>query len=239
MVKMILLQGLFILFFVSCLGQQPVLHEDLALKYLIQLPADNKGHHPVVILLHGYGSDEKDLFELRNSFPNNYIVLAVRAPYSLPGKGYLWYEFSNINGVHDGNKDQLENSRNLVVKFVNQVVAKYKANSEEVYLVGFSQGAIMCYQVGLTNPGNVKGMAALSGMIFPSLKPLVKNTESLKRLKIFAAHGTADNRIPFSNGKAACDYLKSIGLKPDFHEYAGMGHSISSDVLRDLLTWMK
>ena len=97
----------------------------------------------------------------------------------------------------------------------------------------------MSYQVGLTSPDKVKGIAPLSGMIFPSLKPMVKNYQALKQLMIFSAHGTADNRIPFADGKAAVDYLKSIGLKPEFHEYPGMAHTISNEVIVDLLKWIK
>ena len=221
----------------SC-GQQAGLQEDLALKYLVQLPVEKSAHAPVIILLHGYGSDERDVFELSAAFPKNYLVLSARAPYPLPTGGYEWYEITPVNGHHDGKKEHLENSRNLIEKFISQATAKYKADAKEVYLIGFSQGAIMCYQVGLTAPGKVHGIGVLSGMIFPSLKPLVSNSAALKQLRIFISHGTADNRIPFADGKAAYDYLESIGLKPEFHEYAGMGHAISNDVVKGLLQWL-
>src|SRR5277367_1789279 len=71
-------------------AQQATLQEGLALKYLVRLPAQRSAHPPVIILLHGYGSDEKDLFELRNLFPENYLIIAARAPYTLPHGGYQW-----------------------------------------------------------------------------------------------------------------------------------------------------
>ena len=224
---------------INLFSQQTALQQGLVLKYLVQLPTEKSQHIPVVILLHGYGSDEKDLFELRTAFPKNYLIVAARAPYSLPGGGYQWYEFTQVNGPHDGKRDELDNSRQLIEKFVIQVTSKYKTDAKEVYLIGFSQGAIMCYQVGLTAPGKVKGIGVLSGMIFESLKPKIKNTPALKQLKIFIAHGTADPRIPYADGKAAYDYLKGIGLTPHFHEYQGMGHAISNDVLQDLVKWLK
>ena len=220
-------------------GQQPILQEGLALKYVVQTPPEKTTHTPVLILLHGYGSDERDLFELKSSLPENFLIISARAPYPLPNGGYEWYEMTDANGHHDGNPQQLANSRGLITKFIAQVIEKYKADPTQVYVAGFSQGAIMSYQVGLTAPGNVAGIGVLSGTIYPSLKPLIKNDAALKKLKIFVAHGTADNRIPFANGKAAVDYLETFGLKPQFHQYPGMGHTISNDVLNDFVQWLK
>ncbi len=240
MTKFIAITSLIFTVCISAFAQGPaVLQQGLALKYLVQTPTESSQHTPVIILLHGYGSDEKDLFELRSAFTKNYLIVSARAPYNLPGNGYQWYEFTEVNGQHDGKKEQLDNSRQLIEKFIAQIISKYNADPKSVYLMGFSQGAIMSYQVGLTAPGKVKGIGVLSGMIFASLKPMVKNTSALKQLKIFISHGAADQRIPFTEGKAAYDYLKSIGLHPDFHQYPGMGHSISNDVLNDLVKWLK
>ena len=228
-----------IVFATKSLAQLPTLQEDLALKYLVQLPVQKSVHPPVIILLHGYGSDERDLFELRNFFPKNYIIISARAPYALPQAGYQWYTSTEVKGIHDGNTTQLANSRKLVEKLITQVISKYDADPKEVYLMGFSQGAIMSYQVGLTAPAMLRGIGVLSGTIYPSLKPLVKKTPALSQLKIFISHGNVDERIPFTDGKAAYDYLKKLVLDPDFHKYMGMGHSISKDVLFDIVNWLK
>jgi len=220
-------------------AQQATLQQDLSLKYLVQLPTQKSAHPPIIILLHGYGSDERDLFELRNFFPKNYIIISARAPYTLPHGGYQWYTMTQVGGVHDGNTAQLTSSRKLIEKFITEATDKYQADPKEVYLMGFSQGAIMSYQVGLTSPAMLHGIGVLSGTIYPSLKPLIKKTDALKQLKIFVSHGNVDEIIPFNEGKAAADYLSKLGLSPDFHRYAGMGHSISKDVLFDLVNWLK
>ena len=97
----------------------------------------------------------------------------------------------------------------------------------------------MSYQVGLTAPAMLRGIGVLSGTIYPSLKPLIKKTAALKQLKIFISHGNVDERISFADGKAASDYITHLGLTPEFHRYAGMGHTISKDVLFDLTAWLK
>ncbi len=218
---------------------QTGLQDGLALKYLVQLPAEKSAHPPILILLHGYGSDEKDLFELRNFMPKNFIIVSARAPYELSGGGYQWYEMTNINGVHDGKPAELANSRKLIEEFISQVTTNYSADPKHVFLSGFSQGGIMSYQVGLTHPSLLRGIAVLSGTIYPSLKPLVKHGESLRKLKVFVSHGSNDERISYTSGKAACDYTKTLGLNPEFHSYPEMGHSISKDVLTDLVKWLK
>ncbi len=219
-------------------GQEPKLETDLALKYIAFTPK-KAVHAPVIILLHGYGSDEKDLYGLRSTFPANYIIISARAPYALPGGGYQWYESTIINGLKDGKKEELDNSTELVTKFITQIVDKYEANARNVYVMGFSQGAIMSYAVGLTAPDKVKGIGVLSGMLYPSVKEKIVVSPQLKRLKIFIAHGTSDERITFTYGRAAKDHLVSIGLKPEFHQYPGMGHSISNTVMSDLVAWLK
>jgi phospholipase/carboxylesterase len=212
--------------------------EGLALKYLVQLPQDKSAHPPVFILLHGYGSNEADLFDLRTVFPKNYLVISARAPYALPGGGYQWYQF--IGGLDRLVPDtaQLSLSRATIKTFVSQIVAKYKADAGNVYIGGFSQGAIMSYEVGLTSPELVKGIAILSGKMNASPARHIARGEELKRLRIFISHGTADNRIRFEDGKAAVAMLQKWGAKPQFHSYAGMGHTISNDVMKDLLKWL-
>jgi len=223
----------------SACGQDMKLQEGLALKYLVQMPAQKSQHPPVIIIMHGYGSDEKDMFALRKVLPANYLIIAARAPFALPQGGYQWFEPDRTSGKYNGKKEDLDKSRELVAAFIGQVISKYSADAKQVYLMGFSQGAIMSYEVGLTHPSALKGIGVLSGVLFPSLKPLIKVTPTLKQLKIFIAHGTADDRLSFAEGKAAYDYLKSIGLNPEFHQYPGMGHTITNDVITNLVNWMK
>jgi phospholipase/carboxylesterase len=223
----------------SGLTQTPILQTDLELKYLVKSPKTQNKDTRMLILMHGYGSDEKDLFELAKMFPENYFIIAPRAPYNVAGTlGYQWYEMKEINGQRDGDAQQLAKSRASITKFVTQVSNKYKVTPDRIYLSGFSQGAIMSYQVGLTQPEAVKGIAVLSGMIYPSLQQYIKQTPALYKLKIFIAHGTADNRIPYSKGKEAKELLENKGLKPEFHEYLSMGHTITADEIRDMNKWL-
>lgn len=221
-------------------AQEEVLQEGLALKYLVHQPTEKSKKTPVIVLLHGYGADEKDLFSLYSKFPGNYLVVSARAPYKLiNGQGYQWYEIPSGKAAHVPKKEQVALSRETIAKFIGQVVEKYSADAKKVYLIGFSQGAIMSYEVALTTPGKVKGIAALSGRLIPDVKKNIPPDGVAKKLRIFIAHGTTDERISFADGRAAVEFLVGQGIEPEFHEYKGMGHTISNDELRDLVKWLK
>jgi phospholipase/carboxylesterase len=230
-----------VLFLCICLGAiaQNALQEGLSLKYLVQQPKVKTPHPPIIILLHGYGSNEADLFELKDQLPDNFLIVAARAPISIGANAFEWYESEKVNGVADGKQSDLKNSTAAIKKFITEIVKKYNADAMDVYLLGFSQGAMMSYETGLTAPELLKGIAPLSGRIMPSLKPQIKRNAALKKLKIFIGHGDADNRVPYKDAQAANEYLKGLGLSPVFHTYKGMQHSISEDEIKDLVQWLK
>ncbi len=222
---------------ISC-SQNIVVQEGLVLKYLVRLPAKSIKKPPLIILLHGYGSNEKDLFQLKNYLPEEYIIVAARATYPLGGDSYQWFSKEIVNGKYSGNVEQLTNSRNNLVKFIDQLIAKYQADRGRVYLVGFSQGAMMSYEVGLTNPNIVRGIGILSGVMPTSLKPLISKEKNLAKLKIFVAHGTGDKVLQYEDGADAVNYLTKLGLRPEFHVYKDMDHTINNAVMSDLLNWI-
>jgi phospholipase/carboxylesterase len=213
------------------LRAQPKLQKDLPLKYLVREPAKKAAHPPVIILMHGYGSNETDLFDLKEKLPKNFLVVSVRAPLTLSGNAYQWYRKPTIN-------EDLKSSGMTVQSFITAIVKKYHADADRVYLSGFSQGAMMSYEVGLSAPELLKGIAPLSGMIVTSMKPQGPPTDALKKLRIFVGHGDADNRIPYSQAVDAVNYLKTLGLSPEFHTYKGMQHAISDEELKDLVRWL-
>lgn len=235
-------RAIYLLLSVVCFGQLTFaqLQTDLSLPYLVQAPRNAGAHPPVLILLHGYGSNEEDLFGLRSALPGNYLIASVRARLKADVGGYQWFEREITNGKYDGKREHLESSRTAILKFVRELTRKYNADSKSVYLAGFSQGAIMSYEAGLTAPGTIKGIVVLSGKMPASLIPLIQVKDPhLKNLRIFIAHGTADSRLPYSDGKAANDQLVKMGLKPEFHSYAGMDHTISKEVIADLQKWLR
>lgn len=229
--------ALFLLLVSSGLQAQPSLHTDLPLNYLAQAD-EQAGNRPLVIFLHGSGSNEQDLFELKGELPRDYNYLSVRAPKSMEQDRYQWFAKKG-DGVYDGDTSDLKASGQMLLDFIDKARAKYSTDASKVYLVGFSQGAMMSYEVGLRPPVVVGGFAALSGRLLPVLKAELKPGQAPLPLSIFIGHGTADDPVPYRHGTEANALLHKLDYQPEFHAYPGVGHSISAAELRDLNGWLQ
>jgi len=92
----------------------------MSLNYLIREPGIKRDKNPLLLLLHGYGSNEEDLFSFASELPEDYYVISVQAPYSLEPYGYAWYAINfdaDMNKFSDNN--QAIHSRNLIVEFID------------------------------------------------------------------------------------------------------------------------
>ncbi|AZE94313.1 Phospholipase/carboxylesterase family protein [Pseudomonas orientalis] len=214
------------------------LHTDLPLSYLEQTQGDAR-NQPLVIFLHGFGSDEEDLFGIKDALPSTWTYLSVRAPLPVEPRGYRWFTKTPGDGDYDGVTADLRSSARLIEDFVLKATAKYHTQSDRVFLVGFSQGAVMSYEVGLRRPELLRGIAALSGSVLPVLKAELKPDDALGKLAIFIGHGTLDQALPYASGTRANEVLEGIGLKPEFHGYPGMNHTISEAEVQDLKAWLE
>lgn len=208
------------------------------LHFLVREPQIKSAKPPVLILLHGIGSNEEDLFSLADHLPGKYLIISARAPIALGGNGFAWYQadFSTSKPVY--NLHQAEESRKTIIRFIEQLKELYVLDEHEIYLCGFSQGAIMSYSVCLTRPDLVRGMAIMSGRLLDETKPMLASGEKLQHTKIFISHGINDNILPVFNARDAVAFLNTQKLQPVYKEYLA-GHEINQDMLDDLLLWLK
>lgn len=230
--KIFIVSALFFVAMISAESDTPVL------KYLVREPGIKSAHPPMLVLLHGFGSNEQDLFSFANSLPAKYLIISARAPFTLEPDSYAWYQFEYAAGKSVSNIEQEEKSRQLIIQLIGQLKDKYSVDANEIYLCGFSQGAIMSYSIALTRPDLVKGIAVMSGRLLEEVKPKIAAPEKLKQLKVFISHGTNDNTLPFQYSKSADTYLKSRGIHPVFKQYPA-GHEINKQMLHDLVNWLK
>lgn len=210
---------------------------DPLLFYVHRAPTVHAKNPPLLILLHGTGSNEQDLFSFAQQLPGKYLVVSARAPYTISKGSYTWYELHFDNGKPIYNKDQAEQSRKTILAFIEQLKTKHHFDPSQVYLCGFSQGGIMSYSVALTQPDKIKGIAIMSGRLLEEVKTMVAPKEKLKNLNIFIAHGTKDNVLNIQYARDAEAYIKQIGLTPLYKEYPE-GHTISNEMYSDLLKWL-
>ncbi len=209
----------------------------LELHYLVREPVVKTSQTPVLILLHGLGSNEQDLFSLANWLPDDFLIISARAPIRLGENSFAWYQVDFSTGKPVFNIEQEKSSREVLTKFIGQIKEKY-AVSGKIYLGGFSQGAIMSYSIGLTRPDLVNGIAVMSGRLLEEIKPAIASSDKLKTLKVFISHGTNDQVLGIQYARTSLAHLKTLSIEPTYKEYQE-AHTINKDMLIDLVNWLK
>ena len=211
----------------------------LSLHYLIREPKTKKNKNPLLLLLHGYGSNEEDLFSFANELPEKYYIVSARAPYNLMYGSYGWYA---INFDADENKFsdlvQATASRDLIAGFIDELTVAYPIDTTDVTIIGFSQGTILGYAVALSYPEKVQRLVAISGYL--NLEILKENYDKKDHSNtiIFASHGVVDQVIPVSWARKAKPILDDLGIPTVYKEYP-IGHGVSPQNFFDLKEWLE
>lgn len=212
---------------------------ELSLEYQVREPKIIVDKNPLLLLLHGYGSNDSDLFSFASELPDEYYVISARAPYDLQYGSYAWYA---INFDADQNKfsdhDQAILSRDLVVKFIEELKIKFPIDSSNITLIGFSQGSILSYSIALSYPNIVQRVGALSGYLNLDINSENYQNNDFSNLKIFASHGTVDQVIPVEWARKTDPILKSLGINSTYKEYPN-GHGVSPQNFFDLKDWLQ
>ena len=212
--------------------------DDLSLVHLVRQPSRPAGGPaPLLLLLHGVGSNEQDLFGLAPHLDERLVVVSARAPLTLGPDSFGWFPvgFTPQGPVHD--QAAAERSRALLVGFLDELVAAYQADPGRVYVGGFSQGAIMSLAVGLTRPEKVAGVLAMSGRLLLEALADRAPDEALRGLPILLQHGVYDQILPIQHGQAARAALESLPVDIEYREYP-IGHEISQQSLADAAAWV-
>lgn len=183
--------------------------KNLPLYYVAQMPEEITLQTPVIILLHGIGGNEYQLFNFANELPADHLIVSVRAPFPVYSGSYTWFsvDFSVPSIKHD----EAEKSRLLLAEFIDELCNLYKVKKKNVSVIGFSQGAIMGFSIGLTSPGLFGKLVALSGRILPeTIESSILIGDSLDNLKVFVGHGIYDPTLPIKWAREAKSHLEQL-----------------------------
>ncbi len=220
------------------IGNAQTVSVNTELVYKENLPLKKSDKTPVIILLHGYGSSEEDLFGLAKSFDERFLTFALRAPYTAQGQGYCWYKLDILPDKRMmQDYKQLQESKAKIFSFISNACKAYKADSTQVFILGFSQGSIMAYDIALSKPDKIKGIMALSGKLLDETKKIKFDAAKLGNVKIFIAHGNMDNVIDIKEAEAADKFLQNPKKNVTFKTYQ-MPHSINGKELNDIKAWL-
>lgn len=213
--------------------------EELSLQYIVREPNQQTENTSLLILLHGYGSNEEDLFSFATELPEDLLIIGARAPQNLGFGSYAWY---TINFTADQRKfsdiPEAIKAREKIAVFIDEVQKKYKISPNKTFLLGFSQGTILSYSVALNYPNKIHKIIALSGYINPELLPHNLDTKDFSKLDFFISHGSVDQVIPAEWAKKAPLFLNKLNIKNCYKEY-GVGHGIAPQNFFDFKKWIE
>ncbi len=211
----------------------------LSLEHIIRPSTIANGKPPVLFMLHGYGSNEEDLFSFAPDLPEELCIISIRAPYTLQPYGYAWYaiNFDAEKGKWS-NDEQAIASRDNIVTFIDEACTAYGLDSQNVNLLGFSQGTILSYAVALSSPEKVKNIIALSGYINENLLKESYQKNDFSELRFYCSHGEVDQVIPVDWARKAPIILKNLGINYVYEEFPA-GHGVVPQNFYALKKWIK
>lgn len=189
---------------------------------------------PILLLLHGRGTNEDDLLGLTPYLDPRLLVVSARAPFPFPYGGWTWYDILEVGSPHP---QQFAKSYDRIVQLLADVKQHYPVDSGKISFMGFSMGAVMSYAISLTKPNEVAGVVAHSGYI-PENTSLKFAWDGLQNTDFFIAHGKYDPVIPIQFGRRANELLTNAKAKLTYKEYP-IAHQISEESLSDISNWLQ
>jgi len=192
-------------------------------------PERERTGRPHLVLLHGYGSNEGDLFQLAPYLPLDLVLASVRAPLPHPqGLGYSWYP---LDDTADGTG--ADQAAEALATFLEDV----RGRASWVGALGFSQGGVVGLQVLRRHPQLLDAHVMLASARDP--QDLDADAElALRRPPVFWGRGTADTVFPAWRFADTADWLPEHSRLTE-RIYEGLGHSVSESMLEDVTSFLR
>jgi phospholipase/carboxylesterase len=206
--------------------------------FRVHLPDAVEDGTPLVVLLHGRGSDEQDLLSLAPSLAPEALVVTPRAPFSAArwgyGHGWAWYRFL---GRTLPEPEIFERSQEQLSRFLEEIPAHLPVKPGPLVLGGFSQGATMALAFALRNPGHVPHVLIFSGFL-PWHSTVKVTPETVEATRFFWGHGSLDSSIPLELAQEGRMDLRRAGARLEARDYP-IGHGIDPQGLADAAAWLR
>ena len=205
--------------------------------------ADREGR-PLLLLLHGYNSNEGDLFGLAPYLPLEPAIASLRAPL-YTGYGHAWFPLL-VDGVElsveaaDGATDGVELSVEAADAATDAILAwldRAAPDAGPIGLLGFSQGGAMALELLRRAPDRFAFAVSLAGFALPGERD---GDERMSQLAphVFWGRGTADGVIPTASVTRTQAWLPAHSTL-DERIYEGVGHSVSDRELADVAAYIR
>jgi len=213
-------------------------NSSLSLFHMVREPLQKTGDaSPLLLLLHGYGSNEQDLIQLAPELDDRFLVISPRAPEILGPGMFGWFpiEFREDGISVDPQLATLAQQK--LLGFFDELLKTYPIDRSKVFIMGFSQGAVMTYLSAFSNPEQVTGIVAMSGQIPPDDFFQKIDIKKLTNFPVFTVHGLYDDVLPIEKGRESHKKLEGLPVHFTYKEYP-MAHQVSVESLNDIDAWL-
>ena len=181
------------------------------LNVLIKKPIQVSEKSGFIFLLHGYGSNEKDLFSFSEYLPKDNYIISFRAPLKIGPDSFSWYDISiNEKSEKFSDINQAKQSIKIIIENIDYHLNLYPSKGTRSIL-GFSQGAILSWAIGLANPNKINKLLPLSGFLNEDILDNI-HPDAFK-LKCFISHGIYDPIIPIQLARDTIEKIKKFKLE--------------------------
>ncbi len=191
----------------------------------------------LLLLVHGYGADERDLAGLLPYVDQSerFATVLPRGPHNAPGSpGFAWYQFHDPDAIAAAFAQSLDALDDLL----EEQCAQLGFARSQAVVAGFSQGAGLVLALGLRR-GNRDRPAAVVAMspAVPDFALLDIDPDIAGTVPVIIQHGSQDPMIPIKSARATARFLSNLGIPVVFREYA-MQHNVTLDSMRDTVAWI-
>lgn len=198
------------------------------------------GLHPTILALHGWGANALDLLGLAPYLcGGRFLVLCPQGPVQTPigpgMAGYGWFP-STRGGPLD--LSAVQSAREHLVAFLDTALTRYPMDPQKLILLGFSQGGVMTYTLGLSAPARFAALAALSTWLPSELAATLPAVALPQHPPVFVQHGSRDEMIEVGRARQSIDTLQQHQVPVTYREY-DMGHEINARSLSELSAWLE
>lgn len=199
------------------------------LKFVEHAAAQNPKY--LVIFLHGYGANGENLLSLHHEFshvlPDAHFI-SPNAPQAWEGgfpDAYQWFSLNSGFGSRAIAEmiPDIKNSNKILNDFINTQLERFSLTRENLFLVGFSQGAMMSMYQGFLSSEKFAGVISFSGKL---VLPEFLGDKTNSKPEICLIHGEADSVVPFTNFLEAQKVLEQQQVSFESHSMPHLDHSI-------------
>jgi phospholipase/carboxylesterase len=208
----------------------------LSLAFLDLAPAEAE-NAPLMIMLHGYGSNEKDLVQLAPSLRPEFRYISARAPQKMETGMFAWFPLEFTPTGIRVDHGEAQRAVEQLIRFIGEIIAEYQPAGKKVFLMGFSQGTVMSYLTAFLAPELLHGVIACSGQLPEKTVPQEALKPALRKLPFLVMHGLYDDILPIAKGRASQAWLQEEVDDLTWREYP-MAHQISQSGIELMHSWL-